>query len=281
MSSDTKPRRKARWVSITAALAVMAAAMTLTGALGWWQWNRSHEQAVSVAPEPTVPIADVLAPASSPGRAISRQISVGGTWADVDAAIIPGREVEGTPAEFLVRPLIVDADLTGTGAPATLAVVVGWRPEGDSVGPDAEPGAVEFDGYMRSAEQSMPGVELPDAVVDGATWSAAMSVAEFAQEWPGPLYSAVMVSYAGSPSWQPLPPLPEESHLNLQYLAYSFEWWIFGAFAVFIGARWIRDNGFDSSEDDAEPQGDGASDDLVATDETVAVGDADAREDQS
>ncbi|WP_061963668.1 SURF1 family protein [Demequina aurantiaca] len=281
MSSYSKPRRKARWVSITAALAVMAAAMTVTGALGWWQWNRSHEQAVTVAPEATVPLADVLAPASSPGGAISRQVSVAGIWADEDAVIIPGREVEGTPAEFLVRPLIVDADLTGTGEPATLAVVVGWRPEGDTVGPDADPGTVAFDGYVRSAEQSMPGADLPETEVEGATWSAAMSVAELAQEWPGPLYSAVMVSYAGSPSWQPLPPLPEESHLNLQYLAYSFEWWIFGAFAVFIGARWIRDNGFDSSEDDAAPQGADASDDLATTDETVAVGDTDARKDQS
>lgn len=275
MTTSATPRRQVRWVTISATLALMLGAAAVTGALGWWQWNRSHEQAITVLPEPTVPLADVLAPASSPGKAISRQVTVSGKWADADAAIVPGREVAGTPAEFLLRPLIVDAELTGTGEPATLAVVVGWRPEGDPVGPDAQSGTVSFDGFVRSAEQSMPGVSLPSTPVDGAIWNASMSVAELAQVWPGPLYSAVMVSYAGSPSWDPLPPLEPESSLNLRYLAYSLEWWIFGAFAVFIGTRWIRDNGFISTEDDAEPQG------AAAQEKTAAVGMADIRKDQS
>lgn len=249
-----RPRRRARVLAIMTAVLLMLGAIAVTGALGWWQWTRSHEQAVTVEPTPTVPIADVLTPASAPGNAISRQVSVSGQWADADSAVIPGREVEGVPAELLVRPLIVDADLTGTGESATLAVVVGWRPSGDVVGPDPQPGDVAFDGFLRSAEQSTA-ADLPDTPIEGAMWSSSMSVAELAQVWPSPLYSAVMVSYDGSPSWQPLPPLPEESHLNLQYLAYSFEWWIFGAFAVFIGARWIRDNGFTSTEDDAAPVG--------------------------
>jgi len=243
------PRRKrVRVLAIVTTALLMLGAVAVTGALGWWQWTRSHEKSVTVALEPEVPLADVLAPASPPGRAISRQVTVSGQWADADAAIIPGREVDGVPAELLVRPLVVDAELTGTGAPATLAVIVGWRPEGDTVGPDSQPGTVTFDGFLRSAEQSTAGTVLPEMPVVGAMWSASVSVAELAQVWPSPLYSAVMVSYDGSPSWTPLPPLPPESQLNLQYLAYSFEWWIFGAFAVFIGVRWIRDNGFTPTE---------------------------------
>lgn len=280
MSTASTPRRKARWLTITVTAALIAGAVVVTGSLGWWQWNRSHENAITVVPEPAVPIADVLTPASAAGLAIGRQVSVAGVWGDIDAVIVPGREVEGTPAEFLVRPLLVDPDLTGTGESATLAVIVGWRPEGDPVGPDAQAGRVAFDGFLRSAEQSVTGASLPDAVVDGATWSGSMSVAELAQVWPSPLYSAVMVSYDGSPSWEPLPPLPPESSLNLQYLAYSFEWWIFGAFAVFIGVRWIRDNGFSPNEDDAA-DGAAPTDDTSTPEDGVAAGAAGSRKDQS
>jgi cytochrome oxidase assembly protein ShyY1 len=244
---DVSRPRRARVGAIVTAVLLMLVTIAVCGALGMWQWSRSHQQAVTVVEDPVVPLADVIAPASPPGAAIGRQVSVSGTWADADAAIVSGREVDGTPAEFLVRPLIVDADLTGTGEPATLAVIVGWREAGDLVGPDPETGTVTFDGYVRSAEQSMPGATVPDGEVDGAFFTSAASVAELAQVWPGPFYSA---TYDGSPSWEPLPPVPNETSLNIQSLAYSFEWWIFGAFAVFIGVRWIRDNGFTSAGDD-------------------------------
>jgi len=249
VSTEVSHRRQIHLPAIAGALLLTLVVVGVCGALGWWQWTRSHEQSISVAPEPSVELAEVLAPASPPGSGIGRQVSVSGTWADADAAIVPGREVDGTPAEFLVRPLIVDADLTGTGEPATLVVVVGWRASGDLVGPDAQTGTVTLEGYIRSAEQSMPSNALPDANVDGAFFTSAVSVAQLAQVWPGPFYSATMVSYEGSASWQPLPPLPNKSSLNLQSLAYSFEWWIFGAFAVFLGVRWIRDNGFTPMDD--------------------------------
>lgn len=270
MSAGVTRERRVRLPAIAGATLLMILVMATCGALGWWQWTRSHQQAINVVPTPSVPLAEVLDPASSPGRAIGRQVSVSGTWADADVAIVPGRAVDGTPAEFLLRPLIVDSELTGTGKPATLVVLVGWRAEGDPAGPDAEPGRVTFDGYIRSAEQSMGGVVLPDAVVDGTFYTPAMSVAALAQAWPGPFYSAVMVSYSGSASWDALPPLPNESTLNVRSLAYSLEWWVFGAFAVFLGVRWIRDNGFTSTT--------GAT---AAPETAAVVGDDDPRKDDA
>ncbi|MGC4175929.1 SURF1 family cytochrome oxidase biogenesis protein [Demequina sp.] len=223
-----------------AAFAVVA--VVVCGALGLWQWNRAQSKAVPVAPEPSVPIAEVLAPASAAGSAISRQVTVEGIWADEDAVLVPGREVDGEEAVLLVRALIVDADSTGTGQPATLAVIVGWRPADSPMAPDPGPEHVEIDGYLRSPEEATTASGSEGEVIPGTVWSDTISTSELAQEWPSPLYSAVLGSYDGSESWEPLPPPPPEEHLNMRSLLYALEWWVFGAFAVFVAARWLRDN---------------------------------------
>lgn len=218
-------------------------AVVVCGALGWWQWTRAQERAVMVAPEPSVPIAEVLQPASQAGPAIGRQVSVTGTWADEDAVLISGRVVDGQDAILLVRALTVDADATGTGEPATLAVIVGWRPADSPMGPDEGPAHVAIDGYLRAPEEATPASGSEGEPIPGTVWSDTISPSELAQTWPSPLYSAVFSSYDGSANWEPLPPPPPEQHLNLRSLLYALEWWVFGAFAVFIAVRWIRDNG--------------------------------------
>jgi cytochrome oxidase assembly protein ShyY1 len=232
-----------RALRVAALVAVTTVVVAACGALGWWQWSRASENATTVTPEPAVPLADVLAPASSAAKAIGRQVTVTGTWADVDAILVPGREVNGEEAVLLVRALIVDAAATGTGEPATLPVIVGWRPADEPVGSDAGDGPVTIDGYVRAPEEAVLRADLPADDIDGARWAASISPSVLAQTWPAPLYSAVVASYDGSPSWAPLPPPPPERHLNFRSGAYAIEWWAFGAFAVFIAARWIRDNG--------------------------------------
>jgi len=228
-------------------VAFAVAAVAICGALGWWQWTRAHSQAVAVVPEPMVPLAEVLAPATQASEAVGRQVSIAGTWADVDSLLIPGREVEGEPAVLLVRALIVDAEATGTGQPATLPVIVGWRPADAPMGPDDGPAHVEVTGYLRPPEEATTASGTEGEPIPGITWSDTISPSELAQTWPGPLYSAVMASYEGSASWTPLPPPPPEEHLNIRSLLYALEWWVFGGFAVFVVVRWIRDNGRESS----------------------------------
>ena len=133
-------------------------ALVVCAGLGWWQWTRAQETAITVAPAPSVPLADVLAPASPAGSAIGRQVSVSGTWADEDAVLISGRSVDGEDAVLLVRALTVDADSTGTGAPATLAVIVGWRPADSPMPPDPGPAHVNLSGYLRAPGGGNPGV---------------------------------------------------------------------------------------------------------------------------
>jgi len=232
--------------SVGARLGVAALGLVVVAicvALGWWQWSRAHSQAVAVAPEPLVPIAEVLAPATQAGKAVGRQVSVEGTWTDDPAVLVPGRSVDGQAAVFLVRALTVDAESTGTGDTATLPVIVGWRPEDAPMGPDDGPAQVSLTGYLRPPEEATTASGGNNQPIPGAIWSDTISPAELAQTWPGPLYSAVLSSYEGSASWQPLPPPPPEEHLNLRSLLYALEWWVFGGFALFVAARWIRDNG--------------------------------------
>ncbi len=234
----TRTRRAAAIVGIGVLGLAIA---TACGALGWWQWTRSHVKAEIVAPDPVVPIADVLAPASSAGAAIGRRVSVAGTWADVDAVLVTGREVDGTPAVVLVRALIVDADLTGTGESATLPVVVGWRPAADATVPD-DVGHVALTGYFRAPEEARPAPD-PAPAPPGTRWSTTISPSELAQFWPAPMYSAPLASFEGSASWAALPPPPPQRDLDFRSLAYALEWWAFGGFALFVAARLMRDNG--------------------------------------
>jgi len=229
-----------------AALTVALVAVCVV--LGMWQWSRAEATGVTVAPEPSVPIADVLAPATPAGLAISRQVSVSGTWADVDAVLISGRAVDGKEAVLLVRALVVDADATGTGQSATLPVIVGWRHASSPVGPDPGPGQVVVTGYLRAAEEATPASGHDGQAIPGTVWNDTISPSELAQVWPSPLYSAVLSSYEGSASWDPLPPPPPERELNIRSVMYALEWWVFGAFALFVGARAMRDNGRDPSQ---------------------------------
>ena len=222
--------------------ALTLAIVLVCGGLGWWQWTRAQEKAITVAPEPSVPIAEVLHPASSAGRAVGRQVSVAGTWSDEPAVLVPGRSVDGQPAVLLVRALIVDAEATGTGQEGTLAVIVGWRPEDQPMGPDDGPSHVELTGYLRSPEEATVASGGEKEQIPGTVWSDTISTSELAQSWPAPLYSAVFASYEGSASWEPLPPPPPEEHINIRSALYALEWWVFGGFAVFVVVRWMRDN---------------------------------------
>lgn len=232
------------WGRVLAAVMIALVAAGACGALGWWQWTRAQTTGRTVQPEPAVPLSDVVLPAQSPGTALGRQVTVTGEWLDVDAAVVTGREVDGTPAELLVRALAVPAVENGTDADATLAVVVGWRPDGEDPTVDLSPGEARLTGYLRAAEASTGADGIPDAdPAPGTFWASGLATSELAQVWPAPLYSAVLVSYDEVDGWTPLEPLPPTTEFNFRSAAYAVEWWLFGAFALFIVGRWIRDNG--------------------------------------
>ncbi|WP_062380509.1 SURF1 family cytochrome oxidase biogenesis protein [Demequina pelophila] len=234
---------RVRWGAVAVATALATVVVVVCGALGWWQWTRASSTGVTVQPDPPVPLADVAAPGAAPTGAIGRQVTVSGTWADAPAAVVSGREVDGVAARMLVRALTVPADATGTGEPATLAVVVGWRPDGEAAGPDPGPGAATLTGYLRASEAAGASSLPTEEPAPGTFWASAISTAELAQAWPAPLYGPVLVAYEGTQTWTALEPLEPTTELNFRSVAYALEWWLFGAFFLFIAVRWVRDNG--------------------------------------
>jgi len=225
--------------TIIGAAVIGLASLGIGGTLGTWQWTRAHDQALAVDPDPRVPLAEVMLPGEA-GRGEGRLVSVSGTWADAPAGLIAGKEVDGVAAVLLVLPLTVGADATGTGSPATLGVLAGWLPEAEVadaplVGPSAT-----LTGYVRSGE----GLEAaPDeAPVEGAEWFGSLSTASLAQHWTPPTYSYLVTSDVVAEGWRPLPAPVERTKLDLRSLTYAGEWWLFGLFAAFVAARYIRDN---------------------------------------
>jgi len=238
--SGAPPRsRESRWIANGTAALLGAAALVVGGVLGAWQWDRAHQQASAIEPDPPAPLADVMRPAES-GRGEGRLVEVSGTWADAPVGFVSGKEVDGVDAVLLVMPLAVPADVTGIDQSATLPVLMGWLPAADAVvAPEGTP--TQISGYVRGGEGYVAAPDL--APVDSAIWLGSMATAALAQEWPAPMYSYLVVADTPAPGWNPMPAPADRSRLDLRSLTYSAEWWLFGVFGAALAARWIRDNG--------------------------------------
>ena len=236
-------RRPVRWAQVIPAAVIAVGAVAVCGALGWWQWTRASEQGEARQPDPPVEIAELVAPASG-ASGIGREVWADGAWAREEVALVADREVEGEEAVLVVRAFQVAADATGTGQEATLPVVVGWLAPAEVAAFDAAPpDAARVSGHLRSAEGAAPAPEPDQEPPAGALWISGLSPAVLAQHWDSPLYSALLTATEPEPGLRPLPVPDSDRALDFRSLTYAFEWWLFGAFFVFIAGRWIRDNG--------------------------------------
>lgn len=244
-TADTRRRPpRVRWVAILTASLLGTAALVVGGVLGTWQWDRAHQQASAIEPDPPAPLADVMRPAQA-GRGEGRLVEVTGAWAQAPAGLVAGKEIEGTAAVLLVMPLAVPASATGTGTPATLPVLMGWKPAGDVVGVPSIDGQVTVSGYVRGGEGSAP---PPDREpVDSAIWLGSIATSVLAQDWPTPVYSYLVVSDDPAPGWNPMPAPADRSRLDFRSVTYAAEWWLFGVFGAALAIRWMRDNGRESA----------------------------------
>ena len=246
-------RGRIRWGHVVPAALLAIAAVAVCGTLGWWQWNRASEQGEVRQPDPPVAIDQLIEPAGG-SAGIGRAVWADGQWADAEVALVPDREVDGQEAVLVVRAFSVDPQATGTGEAGTLPVVVGWLPPSDVASYDpAIEAASSVEGVLRSSEGAAPAQDPAQSPPAGSFWADALSPAVLAQHWESPLYAALLTADQPEQGLRALPEIEPARSLDFRSLTYAFEWWLFGAFFVFVGGRWIRDNGRAAPEGDTAP----------------------------
>ena len=118
-------------------------------------------------------------------------------------------------------------------------------------------GTVSVVGYLQASEEAGSGV------ADGRT--EAISSPELLNAWGGPIYTGYLVVASSDPAQSSSvalldPPTKPGSGLNIQNLAYAAQWWIFGAFAVLLWLRLVRDEARGASDEPEPPTAPAAGD---------------------
>jgi surfeit locus 1 family protein len=215
----------------------LVAVLAGTGTAGWWQLDAwRHEQADDVAQRAArdpVPLADVLGPDEAfAGEDEGVPVEVEGRYAPASQQfLVAGREHDGRDGFWVLSPLVVD----GTTPPSALLVVRGWT--ADPTPPPVPVGPVTETGVLQPGEEGSTTVDA-DRVVDAVRIPALVNAVD------GDLYSAFLVSTsAGAAGLRPVtPPAVEPGwSAGMRNLAYALQWWLFGAFAVFLWWRICAD----------------------------------------
>lgn len=222
------------------------AATTAAVLLGLWQygvWHSAREdKANALAHAAPVPLSTLMSPDSPyPGDAVGRPVRFTGTWLPQETLFVRDRMLHARRGFWAVTPVAVCRDTCTTNSPAML-VVRGWTPDPQQA-PPAPGGRVQVTGWLQPDEGGgVPDQNPRDRVLPQ------MEVVDAIPHVRQDLYSGYVIaqqtSAAGPGSLVPVTPasLPQPSDLtSLRNLAYAFQWWIFGAFAVFMWWRWCSD----------------------------------------
>ena len=218
--------------------AVVVLAVVAAGWLGLWQYHAwgAHRAAAQrdVTNSRPVPIDRAIGPDQPfPSAAVGQPVDVEGTWVTDATTYVSDREHDGRRGYWVVTPLSVG----GPGRPA-LPIVRGWvdRP---SDAPAAPVGSASLVAWLQPPESgSAPDPDPDDDVLP------TLRVAALLQRVDVDLYGAYGVAQQPGPGLAAatLEQLPGAGGLTgLRNLFYAFEWWFFGAFAVFVWVKWLRE----------------------------------------
>lgn len=215
------------------------------GGLGFWQyeaWQATRAaEAVDLTQSTPVALLDLMGPDDPfPGERVGQPVTVSGTWLPDGTVFVGGREHEGREGYWVVTPLT-----TGTADDPALPVVRGWV-ESPAAAPAAPSGTTELQGLLQPSEGT--GALDPDPLDDVYPQ---LRIADLVQRVDNDLFSAYAVLQdAGSPSdgaagtlvRADVEQLPSPGAFTaLRNLLYAVEWWVFGAFALFIWWRFVTE----------------------------------------
>lgn len=228
---------------------LMILAVAVAGALGVWQWDawqtRRADAAADLTAAAPIPLAEAFGPDDPfPGDRVGQPVTTAGTWLP-DTLYVTGREHEGRDGVWVVSPLAIGS---GADAPAIL-VVRGWAAGLDAAAAAGSPtGAAEITGWLQPPEGAtdvqdddtsddvLPQLRIADALqyVDRDLYGGYVVVDQTA---PNATNSATAGLTAAE-----LEQRPESGRFTaVRNLLYAIEWWVFGAFALFMWWRWLRD----------------------------------------
>ncbi|WP_370617043.1 SURF1 family protein [Mumia sp. Pv 4-285] len=240
------------------ALVVVAVAFTVS--LGLWQMgvydDRRAEAGTPHQDAPAMPLSEVLKPDEPFTTSASYQhVTFTGSYAPADEQVwVSGREQDGEVGYWLVAPVVVgDAESTSDRDPALL-VVRGWVADiGAGAFPAVPEGTVEIEAVLQASDARGSGFDEETRTLDG------VRIPRLVNEMPYDLYGGYGIVTAQDPADEAgLTPaeVPEpvvDSSAGIRNLFYAIEWWIFGAFAIFMWWRMCQDVRRSGSSGTPEP----------------------------
>ena len=222
-------------------------ALVLAGtavALGLWQYDawqaRREAEARDLTQVAPIPLEQAMGPDDPfPGALVGQPVTVTGTWLPDATLYISGREHDGFWA--------VTALATANGS--AIEVVRGWAQTRAAM-PPAPTGSASLTGSLQPPE----GTGERDADPSDDVLPQ-LRIADALQYVDQDLYGAYVVMSPPGPGLAEadLEALPDASRFTaIRNLLYAVEWWFFGAFAVLIWWRWLREDVLGEPVDDDE-----------------------------
>jgi surfeit locus 1 family protein len=227
---------------------LMVAAVVATGLLGRWQLDvwRDHraDSSAAVTRETPVALDEVLGPDDPfPAGGVGRPVVVEGRWDPAHSVLVSGKERGGRTGYWVVSPVV-------TGSGSAVPVVRGWA-AAPGQAPTAPRGHASLVGLLQPPEDSgATDADPHDDVLPE------LSITDLLPRAPYDLYGGYVVATdrevpGGSPAVTGMTGLAAvtpahlpgaEASTALRNLLYAFQWWVFGAFAIFMWWRWLEED---------------------------------------
>ncbi len=219
---------------------------------GLWQLglydSRQADERADRGSVPRVQLTEVWGP-DEPfvGRLDRRPVLVAGRFAPAAEQVwVTGRELDGRRGAWLVAPVRVDA------SGASLLVVRGWAPRVTDP-PSVPDGPQTVEAVLQPGEAGGAPFDPDERTIEALSIPALTNVID------GDLYSgyAIATSTSVISDLRPVePPTPDVSWtVGLRNLAYALQWWVFGAFALFMWWRMASENVADRAAPPGTPAG--------------------------
>lgn len=243
---------KPRWLGLFALLVVIVIACIQ---LGLWQLgvarDRGRAEAVTAAAGlPATAVENVLDPHSPfPATASARRVTATGRYAASGQYLVADRRLNGTTGYWVLTPLVMGGD-------RVLPVVRGFVAN-PAQAPRPPDGQLRVEGALAPGESPAQPRRTP--LPAGQLGSVDLSI--LVNQWSGDLYNAFLFATGETSTTGPVTPAPGLARvpppsvptgLAWRNAAYALQWWIFGAFAVWMWFKMVRDDARGRPEQSAD-----------------------------